>query len=930
MTQIKHVGILNAYDARNRGDRAIVEAQLGWIERTMPGASVTIFSPHHSYNQTVFRSASCQAPLFAVNKQGNFLGRLLKPLLDIANHRLGTRTDSSSNEFQACDAFLVCGGGYLYSSPAPLASRQLFLHAANILAAQRTGKPVLSFPMSWGPIRKRADEWFCKRLASAMPILVNRGSESHELLASWGYRAKCVMLPDVVIAAAELLPGLKVWRNAPRQAGSLGIAPIDWGFDRTVDPKEVGIYIDKLVTIGKEWCRVEGRSITVFPQVEVDGTDDDRIISRRLLAALQEAGLPSQIKEDMEWSAYWQAIAAQDVFVGCRMHSCIFAMVCGVPTIGLGYQPKFRELFTQLELAERTHLIDSFSPSIVAEQLNTLTAECDRKEFLKHIDRAGQGLITVIDEAWRRTVKRCGPATPATDAATLISVVTPSFKQLEHLKCCSASVRDQEGDFRVEHFIHDGGSGSEFAQWAASQQGADCVAEKDDGMYDAINRGFRKTRGEIIAWLNCDEQYLPGTLEKVARFFEKHPEIDILFGDVILVDEVMTPLAYRRAVMPSLGHIQHSHLSTFSAATFVRRRVLDEGYYLRTRWKTIADAVWIEELLVAGYRGATLHEPLAVFCMLGSILGQSTLLFQERREWEQELGAASQLRKQWHIMGYRLQRLLVGAYRLRKVEISAYVPQSEKRVMRKKWVTGQWRVARNEAANLRAQREGTIIGLVVRVRSSVWTFIFALSLLAFAVFLDKRVVGDAVKGPFILLFSLMLLSFNARLRDLVVVVMMYFMTSWYLLNERPVDVRVVRLGTFSIGAALAVFWAAGVRNLETWIHSTLALIRKLPGPMILTNSRGKMILVNHSACTWLQFKEQDLLQKELHVLALADDGQAKKKLLIPDWEERPPDDLLGVALEHDNQTPVANARVFVIGKGKYRIYSFTLQAPSKM
>ena len=287
---------------------------------------------------------------------------------------------------------------------------------------------------------------------------------------------------------------------------------------------------------------------------------------------------------------------------------------------------------------------------------------------------------------------------------THFSIVTPSFRQVDFLKCCAASVADQAGDFEAEHLIHDGGSGPEFDDWARRQPELMCVSEQDDGMYDAINRGFRRAKGDVVAWLNCDEQYLPGTLQRVADYFADHPETDILFADIVLVDPAMNPLAYRRAVLPARGHIRYSHLSTFSAATFIRRRVLDEGHFLQTRWKTIADAVWIDELLVAGYRAATLPEPLAVFCMLGTNLGQSELLFEERREWEREIGATSRWRKRWHIAGYRLARLFAGAYWPRIVTVSAHLPGQEAgRCRRQCSVSGQWSRARDAAANSRAQ-----------------------------------------------------------------------------------------------------------------------------------------------------------------------------------------------------------------------------------
>ena len=87
------------------------------------------------------------------------------------------------------------------------------------------------------------------------------------------------------------------------------------------------------------------------------------------------------------------------------------------------------------------------------------------------------------------------------------TIVTPSFRQLNWLKLCAASVDDQQG-VEVEHLIQDAQSGPELAQWVRDHSRARLFVESDTGMYDAINRGFRKATGDIVAWLNCDEQYL--------------------------------------------------------------------------------------------------------------------------------------------------------------------------------------------------------------------------------------------------------------------------------------------------------------------------------------------------------------------------------------------------------------------------------------
>ena len=112
------------------------------------------------------------------------------------------------------------------------------------------------------------------------------------------------------------------------------------------------------------------------------------------------------------------------------------------------------------------------------------------------------------------------------------SIITPSFRQLDWLKLCAASIADQAG-VRVEHLVQDAGSGETMLAWAAewkrkceTEDGRfsfQLAMEKDDGMYDAVNRGLRRASGELLAYLNCDEQYLPGALATVADYFAKNP-----------------------------------------------------------------------------------------------------------------------------------------------------------------------------------------------------------------------------------------------------------------------------------------------------------------------------------------------------------------------------------------------------------------------
>jgi glycosyltransferase involved in cell wall biosynthesis len=102
------------------------------------------------------------------------------------------------------------------------------------------------------------------------------------------------------------------------------------------------------------------------------------------------------------------------------------------------------------------------------------------------------------------------------------SIITPSFRNSNWLKLCIASVADQQG-VEFEHIVQDSCSDDGTQDWLPRDPRVKAFIEKDGGMYDAVNRGYRRAQGDILAYLNCDEQYLPGALKTVHDFFESHP-----------------------------------------------------------------------------------------------------------------------------------------------------------------------------------------------------------------------------------------------------------------------------------------------------------------------------------------------------------------------------------------------------------------------
>lgn len=127
------------------------------------------------------------------------------------------------------------------------------------------------------------------------------------------------------------------------------------------------------------------------------------------------------------------------------------------------------------------------------------------------------------------------------------SIVTPSFQQVRFLEETIRSVLDQTG-VAVDYVVQDGGSSDGSAALIENYRARLFAAESapDHGQADAIVRGFAKTSGrpdDIMAWINSDDFFAPGALEFVARHFAEHPEIDVLYGHRIVVDEQSREIA---------------------------------------------------------------------------------------------------------------------------------------------------------------------------------------------------------------------------------------------------------------------------------------------------------------------------------------------------------------------------------------------------
>jgi glycosyltransferase involved in cell wall biosynthesis len=132
----------------------------------------------------------------------------------------------------------------------------------------------------------------------------------------------------------------------------------------------------------------------------------------------------------------------------------------------------------------------------------------------------------------------------------LISVVTPSLNQGEYIEENIRSVLDQKYP-NFEHIIIDGGSTDGTIDILKKYNHLIWISERDKGQSGAINKGFRKGKGEIIGWLNSDDCYEPNAFFTIVQELNRAESKYVVFGDCNVIDEKGNRIGYLKGNLPS-------------------------------------------------------------------------------------------------------------------------------------------------------------------------------------------------------------------------------------------------------------------------------------------------------------------------------------------------------------------------------------------
>jgi glycosyltransferase involved in cell wall biosynthesis len=194
-----------------------------------------------------------------------------------------------------------------------------------------------------------------------------------------------------------------------------------------------------------------------------------------------------------------------------------------------------------------------------------------------------------------------------------ISIITPSFNQVEYLERTILSVLNQNYP-NLEYIIIDGGStdGSVEIIKKYSDRLAYWISEPDRGQSHALNKGFQKATGQIVGWLNSDDMYCPGTLQSVAELFKKNTDYDAVYGGIYVVDNADKVID---AYWPAPCEPRYAYfvaLDVHQQALFWKRELFDRIGMIDNDLQFIMDRDFILRLLRFGKVGR-IKEYLGMF-----------------------------------------------------------------------------------------------------------------------------------------------------------------------------------------------------------------------------------------------------------------------------------------------------------------------------
>lgn len=360
--------ITNAYSSRNRGDAAIVLGMIESLRRTeeLADAEIVVSSADPvgdaeaygvrvvpSFQSLAFGIASsstvarCWFAFFALPVSLLWAGIWRFFGIDFP---VGRSLRNVFRTYAEADLVVAAGGGYLYTNSVVRGSLVLLGQLYSFVFGRVLGKPVFLYAQSIGPFGGRLQAWLVGRALRQTEMVQVRESISRDLVDEMNLKVPIRLVAD----AAFLLRS----RNPDQETPPLNHEPNPLTVGMTVrqwfrDGKRQQGYEQVMASFVAWLVECRRMSVVFMPQVTVSGLgDDDRRVSLRIAASAGPSDNIRVIEDEYPAAELQWLCGRMEFFVGTRMHSNIFALSSGVPTLAIAYQPKTQGIMSEMGLGD--------------------------------------------------------------------------------------------------------------------------------------------------------------------------------------------------------------------------------------------------------------------------------------------------------------------------------------------------------------------------------------------------------------------------------------------------------------------------------------------------------------------------------------------------------------------------------------------------
>ncbi len=344
--------INNVYSFRNRGDSAIVEAMICYFRSRFPEVEIYLSSTFWKENEVYYceRGISSVPPLWDIPMSENKVLRLLMAVLSfiavlfrfvLPLEKLAK--DSMVRLYREADLLIDVGGGSFFSSNKYFFYLGFYQHLFNLLAGKWLKLPVAIAPQSMGPFNKAMDIAAFRNVMRKLDLVMVREKISVDLMKDMGLNS--ILVPDCAFLANYIedlsCAASRSVEKIDNGCINIGMTVLDWSW--AIANRTDSTCKDYLHKIADTLAALEITNLAVhlFSQTDVLTERSDYDVAKELADMLQDQGIKSVVHDpENTASDLCHLYKKMDLFLGSRMHSCIFAVTQAVPVVALAYQPK--------------------------------------------------------------------------------------------------------------------------------------------------------------------------------------------------------------------------------------------------------------------------------------------------------------------------------------------------------------------------------------------------------------------------------------------------------------------------------------------------------------------------------------------------------------------------------------------------------------